>query len=61
VIRWWPVEVMAPSIVKILSASLFRILVGGGTDAELNAFEVKEIWVQPGTPRVKVSLAVKSV
>jgi hypothetical protein len=28
-----------------------RTFVGGGTDQELNAFEVKEIWVQPETPR----------
>jgi diacylglycerol kinase family enzyme len=32
-----------------------RTLVGRATDQELNAFEVNEIWVQPGTPRVKVS------
>jgi diacylglycerol kinase family enzyme len=32
-----------------------RTLVGRGTDQELNAFEVNEIWVQPGTPRVNVS------
>ena len=30
-------------------------LVGRATDQELNAFEVNEIWVQPGTPRVNVS------
>jgi diacylglycerol kinase family enzyme len=32
-----------------------RTLVGRATDEELNAFEVNEIWVQPGTPRVNVS------
>jgi diacylglycerol kinase family enzyme len=32
-----------------------RTLVGRATDQELNAFEVNEIWVQPGTPRVNVS------
>jgi diacylglycerol kinase family enzyme len=32
-----------------------RTLVGRATDQELNALEVKEIWVQPGTPRVNVS------
>jgi diacylglycerol kinase family enzyme len=31
-------------------------LVGRVTDQELNALEVKEIWVQPGTPRVNVSI-----
>jgi diacylglycerol kinase family enzyme len=31
-------------------------LVGRATDQELNALEVKEIWVQPGTPRVNVSI-----
>jgi diacylglycerol kinase family enzyme len=30
-------------------------LVGRATDQELNALEVKEIWVQPGTARVNVS------
>jgi diacylglycerol kinase family enzyme len=33
-----------------------RTLVGRATDQELNAMEVKEIWVQPGTPRVNVSI-----
>jgi diacylglycerol kinase family enzyme len=32
-----------------------RTFVGRATDEELNAFEVNEIWVQPGTPRVNVS------
>ena|SRR5271157_4663596 len=32
-----------------------RTLLGHETDQELNAFEVKEIWVQPGTARVNVS------
>ena len=32
-----------------------KTLVGRDTDQDLSAFEVKEIWVQPGTPRVNVS------
>ena len=32
-----------------------RALIGRVTDRELNAFEVEEIWVQTGTPRVNVS------
>jgi diacylglycerol kinase family enzyme len=32
-----------------------RTLLGHETDQDLNAFEVKEIWVQPGTARVNVS------
>jgi diacylglycerol kinase family enzyme len=46
----------APSLHRRnLARVAFRTLVGGGTDQELNAFEVKEIWIQPGTPRVNVS------
>jgi len=33
-----------------------RTLVGRETDQALNSFEVKEIWVQPGTERVNVSM-----
>jgi len=33
-----------------------RTLVGRATDQELSAFEVNEIWVQPGTERVNVSI-----
>ena len=32
-----------------------RTLVGRETDQELNAFETKELWVEPGTARVNVS------
>jgi diacylglycerol kinase family enzyme len=32
-----------------------KTLVGRNTDQDLSAFEVTEIWVQPGTPRVDVS------
>ena len=32
-----------------------KTLVGRDTDQDLSAFEVKEILVQPGTPRVNVS------
>jgi len=32
-----------------------RTLVGRATDQELNAFETKELWVEPGTARVNVS------
>lgn len=32
-----------------------RTLLGRATDQELNAREVEEIWVDPGTPRVNVS------
>jgi YegS/Rv2252/BmrU family lipid kinase len=32
-----------------------RTLVGRETEQELNTFEVKEIWVQPGTARINVS------
>ena len=32
-----------------------KTLFGRDTDQDLSAFEVKEIWVQPGTPRVNVS------
>ena len=32
-----------------------KTLVGRDTDQDLSAFEVKEMWVQPGTPRVNVS------
>jgi diacylglycerol kinase family enzyme len=33
-----------------------RTLLGRETEAELNAFEVKEISIEPGTPRVNVSV-----
>jgi diacylglycerol kinase family enzyme len=32
-----------------------RALLGREADQELNAFEVEEIWVEPGTPQVNVS------
>lgn len=32
-----------------------RTLVGRPTDQDLNAFEVEEIWVEPGTARINVS------
>jgi diacylglycerol kinase family enzyme len=33
-----------------------RTLVGRATDQELNAFEAEELWVEPGTKRVNVSV-----
>ncbi|MGD0025738.1 MAG: diacylglycerol kinase family protein [Xanthobacteraceae bacterium] len=33
-----------------------RTLLGGDADEELNAFETEEIWVEPGTARVNVSI-----
>ena len=32
-----------------------KTLVGRDTDQDLSAFEVKEMWVQPGTLRVNMS------
>jgi diacylglycerol kinase family enzyme len=46
----------APSAGRRNVISAMRTLVGRGTDQELNAFEAEELWVEPGTKRVNVSV-----